>query len=177
VLVTAAHCAGSSAWASFGTKVSEPALIRVVKKVSHPKFARAKMQNDVALYLLEKEAPITHKPAKIFEGSVSEGDVMAVAGFGITKFRGKNDTGILRQADVFVKKINTDPTPEIILAGKNGEDTCQGDSGGPAYVWVENHYEVLGVTSWGNGCGVEGHYTDLRAHSTFIAETLASFEQ
>ncbi len=177
VLITAGHCVGSTAWAAFGRTVQEKGLIRVIKQVRHPKFAKANLANDIAVYILEKDAPPNFAPAKIFDGELNIQDEIAVAGFGITKFRGRNDTGILRQANVFVKSINTSPTPEFILAGNNGEDTCQGDSGGPAYVKVENRYEVVGATSWGNGCGTEGHYTDLRAHKDFIQESMAGVVQ
>jgi secreted trypsin-like serine protease len=165
---------GSTAWAAFGRTVQEKGLIRVIKQVRHPKFEKKNLLNDVAVYILEKNAPSDFAPAKIFDGELNTQDNIAIAGFGVTKFRGKNDTGILRQAEVFVKSINATPTPELILAGKNGEDTCQGDSGGPAYVKVDNHYEVVGATSWGDGCGEEGHYTDLRAHREFIQETMAA---
>jgi secreted trypsin-like serine protease len=173
VLITAGHCVGSTAWAAFGRTVKEKGLIRVIKQVRHPKFAKKNLINDIAIFILEKNAPSDFSPAKIFDGDIKTDSSVAIAGFGVTSFRGKNDSGILRQTEVFVKSINTSPTPEFVLAGKNGEDTCQGDSGGPAYVKVDDHYEVVGATSWGDGCGKEGHYTDLRAHKDFIQETLA----
>lgn len=179
VLVTAGHCVGSTAWVSFDRVVSDKGLIKVTKQVRHPKFSSQKsaLINDVALFILESDAPNTSAPAKVFSGELPLETVVAVAGYGVTRFRGKDDTGTLRQANVFVKSVAQKPTAEIVLAGKNGEDTCQGDSGGPAYVKVDTHYEVVGATSWGNGCGVEGHYTDLRAHTDFIKETLASVGQ
>ncbi|XP_058063940.1 serine protease persephone-like [Anopheles bellator] len=32
-------------------------------------------------------------------------------------------------------------------------DTCQGDSGGPMQILVDGKYKLVGVTSFGNGCG------------------------
>lgn len=172
ILITAGHCVGSTAWASFGRRVSEDGLIRVTKQIRHPQYQKKDFVNDIAVYVLEKPAPSTHRPAILYTGNLEMDQFVAIAGFGITIFGGKNDTGVLRQAEVQVKAVNTRPTPELVLAGSHGEDTCKGDSGGPVYVNTGSHFEVTGATSWGIGCGKEGHYTDVRAHLKFISETV-----
>ena len=43
-----------------------------------------------------------------------------------------------------------------------GADTCQGDSGGPLICMVEGSATLVGVTSWGQGCGrTPGIYADV----------------
>jgi secreted trypsin-like serine protease len=176
VVMTAGHCFRSGTFVSFDRNVTKNGLVKVVRMERHPNFDRETLQNDISLYLLASDAPSSHRPAIVYGGDLRVDDVLSVAGYGATA-AGARDTGVLRQAEVFVKALSSAPTPELLLAGKNGEDTCQGDSGGPAYIHLGDRFEVVGVTSWGKGCGIEGHYVDVRAHKEFIKDTLAKFAQ
>jgi len=50
--------------------------------------------------------------------------------------------------------------PGMICAAGVGVDTCQGDSGGPMVSRAEGEggYSLIGITSWGDGCAVDGTF-------------------
>jgi secreted trypsin-like serine protease len=55
---------------------------------------------------------------------------------------------------------------------RGGTDTCQGDSGGPAVREASGTFELVGITSWGDGCGLAkkpGVYTNVALHRDFLA--------
>lgn len=65
-----------------------------------------------------------------------------------------------------------DVTDRMLCAGlpQGGVDTCQGDSGGPL-LYSSGHWQVVGIVSWGQGCGTPstpGVYTSVRAYLDWI---------
>ena len=52
----------------------------------------------------------------------------------------------------------------MICGGDQDLDTCQGDSGGPLIANIDGKFTVVGLTSWGKGCGrlnSPGVFSDL----------------
>ncbi|ETV63774.1 hypothetical protein H257_19296 [Aphanomyces astaci] len=65
------------------------------------------------------------------------------------------------------------PVTDTMLAagGLEGEDACNSDSGGPLTVEVSAGVRLLGVASWGDGCGLlnkPGVYERVSASRAFI---------
>ena len=67
--------------------------------------------------------------------------------------------------------------PSMFCAGylEGGIDTCQGDSGGGMICEVRGRKAVMGLTSWGLGCGQAnrpGVYTKVADYLEWIAEKM-----
>ena len=65
-------------------------------------------------------------------------------------------------------------TDNMMCAGfteNGGKDACQGDSGGPLQVVDNKKSHIVGITSWGEGCGkpnYPGVYTRVNRFLTWI---------
>jgi len=62
-----------------------------------------------------------------------------------------------------------------VCSGGNNQGACQGDSGGPLAVVdsnQNNNYTLVGLTSWGFGCGQGGVYIRVSAYLDWMSSII-----
>lgn len=126
--------------------------------------------HDLALLHLSSDPPGFVKPIMLAE-STKQAPELFILGYGLTTENDRQGFHQLKMGRVvalnpleykaFSKRLDS----TMMLAGANESslsttdtvgltDTCHGDSGGPLFYTDENENNVLvGVTSWGYGCG------------------------
>jgi secreted trypsin-like serine protease len=190
VVVTAGHCADFATRVFFGNDVTKPGkIVRVKKRVRHPKYHQSK-HNDLMVLLLEEKVD-TVKPRKLAANAlVDKATDGRVIGFGNTDPMGMFGYGLKRFVDVPVAsaacrgKVNgqsdnmaygCDAGLELVAGRPLLErDSCKGDSGGPFYILADNEQWLLAAAtsratdSAMNNCGDGGVYVRLDRYRTWI---------
>ncbi|CAI5682627.1 unnamed protein product [Oreochromis niloticus] len=167
-------------------------LIRAVEKsFPHPNYYHYLLGNDLMLLKLNKPVRRTRAVQWLKFGNTvrdpAAGSRCLVAGWGRTETTRTSDvlmsvnvTVVDRQTCNSCDYYNHRPeiTRDMICAGSDGTnvaDTCQGDSGGPLLC----DGVLVGVTSFGRGCGVikkPGVYSFVsRKQLKWIKKTMKSF--
>ncbi|KAK3533996.1 hypothetical protein QTP86_000504 [Hemibagrus guttatus] len=142
----------------------------VVKTVSHPKYNSVKADNDIAL--LRLESPVTFGmyivPACLPSQDLAEralhlnGTMTVVMGWGMDKEWTAPYSSDLKHINVALMEQSecahhmvNNLTGNVLCAGSIGsvKDVCSGDSGGPMMTLYRNTWFLIGLVSWGEGCG------------------------
>ncbi|XP_047463409.1 enteropeptidase [Mugil cephalus] len=201
-LLTAAHCVyGKNVqlhlWTAVLGLLSQTELDsgdvqtrRVDRVVFHHRYDRRTKEADVAMMHLQQPIsfsrwvyPLCLPP----EGQdVSVGTKCLIAGWG--RDTEGNLPSILQEAQVpVVGAVQCQSwlpeyslTSSMLCAGypEGGVDTCQGDSGGPLIRLEGGGWTLIGVASFGIGCGLPerpGVYARVSAFSSWVAQTRRSF--
>ncbi|XP_058975875.1 transmembrane protease serine 3-like [Musca domestica] len=144
----------------------DPGITRkVVRTIVHPQYNPNTIVNDVAL--LKLESPVTFndeiRPVCLPDANQTyDGKNAIVAGWGLLK-EGGQTSNYLQEATVPIisnqecrltryKNIIQDVMLCAGLVKSGGKDACQGDGGGPLMV-NEGRFALVGVVSFGYGCG------------------------
>ncbi|MGW2591268.1 S1 family peptidase [Streptomyces sp. NPDC001515] len=190
-VLTAAHCLSREA---LGGDVAQVPDLRVIagrdelngaggKEIAvsgtwvNPGFDASTNSGDIAVLTLAEALPEqnTIPLAKAGDPAYTAGTAAAVYGWGDTTGNGDYASS-LRSADVTVLpdssceraypggRTGTYEASSMLCAGEpeGGYDACQGDSGGPLVA----QGKLVGLVSWGNGCGQAGSpgvYTRISA--------------
>ncbi|TMW55639.1 hypothetical protein Poli38472_010521 [Pythium oligandrum] len=184
-VLTAAHCYGTIAYVSVGTHYiggsKDGERIKVSKQTIHPKNNADTMSNDFLILELASESKVA--PIKLKTTEPAVGVTATVNGWGALKENGNSPDG-MRQVDVPVvsdetcaKKLDIIPENNICAGGKKNKDSCQGDSGGPLTVQVSSEDVLVGVVSWGDGCGMAGYpgvYASVPSAKAWIDATIGA---
>lgn len=152
VVVTAAHCLGfdppNAYDVVFGASATAGSTaIRVVGGRAHPDFDSETHANDIAVLILESDAPagITPIPMRTTPLPDLTGMMVRMVGYGLTESQGtvtgERMTGTAMVTEVSVDDIRMAPAPAM---------SCHGDSGGPVLADTGAGEELVGVTIYGD---------------------------
>lgn len=172
---------------------------RITALVRHAGYNGPK-KNDIALLKIAADSQTNVSengdahPIALPIKSVPDGVELLVTGWGATGRTGigslkeqKNaraPTSYLREAGlkkVSLSRCNDDPhykanhfqvqEGQVCALGDDGRDTCQGDSGGPLVYYRKGRATLVGIVSFGPGCGMDntpGVYTDVNYYRGWI---------
>lgn len=160
--------------------------------IGHPDYDSRELTNDICLLKLTEPFEWTEfvKPIALPEpmAEAEDGTMATVTGWGTLSEGGFSLPNVLHKVDVPVvsdEECNKDYSsagapeiaPSMICAGlpEGGKDSCQGDSGGP-FINTQDK-TLLGVVSWGIGCGRAGYpgvYTQVSYYIDWVMDTMAN---
>jgi len=189
--VTAAHCVKDQNRAPraqidllFGLDIHSPVGVRSVDRAEvpsqwNPSSDSGSDTSDVALIHFNGGLPAGYVPSELmpFNQELVKGQSVVLAGFGITNAVENDGEGTLRKTTVTVLNENYSPS-EIELDQSHGGGACHGDSGGPAYLMMNQHPYLFGITSRGGGeCDEDVIYTKLSAYADWFKTAVAAIRK
>ncbi|XP_054711220.1 uncharacterized protein LOC129220814 [Uloborus diversus] len=157
----------------FRTGIADSASI-----VVHPAYSKVTFDNDLALVRLNDHVQFTDYILPICLGDRDLGESLlagdnasirmgTVTGWGKLKEHGPSPIYLQEirlpviDQDVCYASTNYTVSRNMFCAGYSQEilgDACHGDSGGPFLMSRDNRWYLLGIVSWGEGCGLANKY-------------------
>ncbi|XP_013143864.1 PREDICTED: trypsin-1-like [Papilio polytes] len=163
--------------------------VDIAEIILHPNYTRRFKYHDLSLIRLSRRVEFSSvlSPACLYSSLQDPTAALTVTGWGKTSTTRNVRSNMLLKAKVSIvarekcnenysmwRKLPDGIAEEQLCAGdpQGLRDTCQGDSGGPlqALTAADGHFRVVGVTSFGRGCGspVPGVYTRLARYLDWI---------
>ena len=195
-VLTAAHCVAgfadsSNTTVALGSRNVYGAPERSVSSVLYHNGFDQNYNNDIALIGLQERSsvPVRQIARPQDQAYFSGGQPAYVAGWGRTCYETCSPSDNLLEATVTMRSWEECSaayrptgyayTANMICAGggPGTSDACQGDSGGPLEVQGPAGRILVGVVSWGIGCGMEeypGVYTDVSRYGAWIGSRVVS---
>ncbi|XP_064087574.1 proclotting enzyme-like [Macrobrachium nipponense] len=191
-VITASHCVdgkeASQIYVILGdhdTTVTEATELQfnIDGIIMHENYDSSTVDNDIALLRLQTPVgsfadggifPICLPANYISEDFIGEN--ATVTGWGTLQYQGAK-SHVLMEVDVPIVEcqnypvIADDVTNNMICAYEQGRDSCQGDSGGPLQLQLDGKYYLIGLVSFGHGCGdldSPGVYTKVTNYINWI---------
>jgi secreted trypsin-like serine protease len=146
----------------------------VKQRLKYEKYNTDTHSNDMALLQIECTPPLDLTTTLIRTLPLARNDLnvanvntkaVYATGFGLLASGGTEPSDSLKEVtltivdrDTCAKKTGFSIDDTMICAYGEGKDTCQGDSGGPLVMYDEttSKYILVGLTSFGKGCGEPG---------------------
>ena len=198
VVLTAAHCLPGVREPELDVVVGRTRMSResdgervdVSKILRHPGYDATEQRNDLALLQLARPVAATPLalPGATEPQLAAPGTRVVTAGWGTTSEGGdaSDDLQFVRltvRSDARCDKQYGDVdagTQVCASSSRAGEDSCQGDSGGPLFAGEGPDARILGIVSYGFGCGragVPGVYTRVGGFAQWIADNTTALNE
>jgi secreted trypsin-like serine protease len=198
-IITAAHCVSSLVASNYRwecgvhdrtNKESWTKVFNTEQVIRHEAYNSRLIQNDIAIMKIVGSAapyndyilPACYPAANaVYAGmnSWATGWGSTFSGGSVTRYQMEVMMPVLTDAACTAKfggANNMLDARTQICAGVSGanKDTCQGDSGGPLVVQdpSSKRWELIGLTSWGYGCGDGGVYTKCSAYRSWVEQKM-----